>query len=86
MICGIKNYKKEFNSDSDYYIYDSNNIYSTDDWSKLLKKDTIDMVFEEFEYNKKIKFKKWFTSPTLFTPMFFIYTYKKNTIPVINQI
>ena len=76
MICGIKNYRKEGNSDADYYVYDSNNIYSTDDWSKLLKKDTPNIIFNELD-DKRRKRSNLFTLHRVFTPVFFIYTYRK---------
>ena len=79
-ICGIKNYKKESSKDFDYYIYDSNNIYSNDDWSQLLITSTKSMILEELEVKKKKFYKMPFLKKESYSARFFIYTYKKSDI------
>ena len=47
-ICGIKNNNK-------YYIYDSNNIWIEEDWSKLLNIDYLNSDFELSDYKHEFK-------------------------------
>ena len=71
-ICGIKNNKN--NNDDPYYIYDSNNIYTTDDWSKLLENNTDEISLPQ-HYKEKLKTMPPFEE-TLFSVDYFIYTCK----------
>ena len=77
VICGIKNYEIKPYKDFDYYIYDSNNIYSNDDWSKLLITSTKSIVFKELERKKKIYYRRPFQKRESYMARYFIYTYKK---------
>ena len=73
-ICGIKNNNYESNKDAPYYIYDAQNVYSTDDWSKLLKvrnrKMLLPLIYKE-KIKNNLRFKE-----TLFEVIYFIYTCK----------
>ena len=75
--CGIKNYIKTPNQQSDYFIVDSEGVETQEDWSPLLKLNKMNFPIRD----KKIGN----TDPHFFEADCFIYTYNKQTSSNIRE-